>query len=88
MKFKTSFLAFPEGEIQETHNILKINQMVDINGYDISLPLKTERTIVYRVYKVSMKETKDEFQTYYYLEQVPPLELRGLVDNRNTFGNL
>jgi hypothetical protein len=70
MVFQEYRLIFPEGDEQEIARRLAINQMVDINGVPVALPLKSFRELVYRVYKISTTNTRNEVITNYHLEQV------------------
>lgn len=72
------YLVFPEGDRQEVRHRLRINQLVDMNGFPVSLPLATPKTIVYRVVKVTNREDIREPETLYYLEQLVFEELCGL----------
>ena len=82
MRFNISQIIFPEGDSQEISHRLRINQMVDINGNPLSLPLSTSKMIVYRVYKISTDSNRNEDITNYHLEQVSVNELDDFV-NRN-----
>lgn len=79
MTIYNNYIVFPEGDIQEIAHDLRINQLVDINGVPITLPLKTAKMIVYRVYKKTTKESKGEVSTFYYLEQLSLNELKNLA---------
>jgi len=69
-------LIFPEGDEQEITHRLTINQMVDVNGFPMALPLKNNKELVYRVYKISTTKTRNEIITNYHLEQVSIDELK------------
>ena len=69
------FIVFPEGDMQEIPGRLRLNQIVDVNGGLLPLPLSTNRTIAFRVAKVSTKENKGSSETYHYLELLSALEL-------------
>ena len=70
MTIYSSYLVYPEGDKQEAETVLHINQLVDINGNPLALPLRTTKMIVYRVYKMTKNETRGEETTYYYLELI------------------
>ncbi len=70
MRFTIFQIIFPEGDKQEISHRLRVNQMVDINGSPLPLPLPTSKMIVYRVYKISTDSNRNEDITNYYLEQV------------------
>ncbi len=55
------------------------NQIIDMNGRILPLPLETEKMIVYRVYKVSTREEIGEVIKLYYLELVTGEELFSLA---------
>jgi hypothetical protein len=69
------WLVYPDGETQETEIPLRVNQVVDLNGRPLSLPLANPRVIAYRVYKVRTEESRGLEAWYYYLELVPVEEL-------------
>ena len=70
MTIYTSLLVYPEGDTQEAIQSLKINQLVDVNGMPLALPVATVKMIAYRVYKITRSETKGETITRYHLELV------------------
>jgi hypothetical protein len=72
-----SYLVYPDGDTQEAAMPLRVNQLVDLNGYPLSLPLDNPRIIAYRVYKVTRREERGEDTTLYHLELVPVNELLG-----------
>ena len=74
------FIVFPEGDTQEIRGRLMINQMVDMNGNPLDLPLPTNRMIVFRVAKIKTNEYKGGSETYHFLEQVSARELMEYVE--------
>jgi len=74
------FIVFPEGDAQEIRGRLSINQLVDINGNPLALPLSTNRMIVFRVAKISTNEYKGGQEIYHYLEQLSARELLEYVE--------
>ena len=71
----TFMIVYPEGDSREIEHALKVNQLVDLNGNPLALPLPTSKMIVYRVWKISTRvEWKDE-ETCYHLELVTRPEL-------------
>ncbi len=68
-------IVYPEGDRQQIGHLLSVNQVVDINGYPAALPLKSIKTIAYRVYKKTTREDRNETVTSYYLEQLTLGEL-------------
>ena len=69
------FIVFPEGDTQEIQGRLFINQLVDVNGNPLPLPLPTNRMVVFRVEKIQTKDYKGGNETYHYLEQLSAQEL-------------
>ena len=79
MRYSINKIIYPEGDSREISHSLRMNQLVDINGYPLQLPLKTVKTIVYRVYRKSTSENRNEDIISYYLEQLFLDELSELV---------
>jgi hypothetical protein len=77
MVLATKRLIYPEGDIQEIEHSLGVNQLVDLNGVPLALPLPTPKMIVYRVYRISTQNTRNETITNYYLELMKKNELEG-----------
>ncbi|MEL3909085.1 MAG: hypothetical protein P1P64_08795 [Treponemataceae bacterium] len=70
------FLVFPEGEIQEVPHPVQVSGFVDMNGNPISLPLPTNRMIVYQVANMRTVQNEPGFvRTYYILQQLNAIEL-------------
>jgi hypothetical protein len=69
------FIVFPEGDTQEIHGRLMLNQLVDVNGKPLNLPLPTNRMVVFQVAKIKTDEYKGGSATYHFLEQVSAMEL-------------
>jgi len=69
------FIIFPEGDVQEISGRLPINDIVDINGNSLPLPLPTNRMIAFRVAKISTREFKGGAETYHHLELLSAAEL-------------
>jgi hypothetical protein len=70
MTLYANYVVYPEGDMQEIPHTLSINQIVDLNGFPLTPPLPTFKMIVYRVHRISRKESKGEVNTYHYLELV------------------
>ena len=68
-------LVYPEGDTQEAPSLLRINQLVDLNGHPLASSLTTERMIIYRVFKITTDITRGEEITNYHLELVRLNEL-------------
>ena len=75
MFIKSNFIIYPEGDVQEIEHSLSINELVDLNGNPLQLPLPTTKMIVYRVYKINVKTPKGEEIRQHYLELVSAYEL-------------
>ena len=73
---RTIFIQYPEGDSREIEHDLRVNQLVDLNGRPLALPLPSPRMIVYRVWKVSTETTtRHEENVCYHLELVTRPEL-------------
>ena len=79
MTTTTYILKYPEGDEIEIEYALNFNQIVDINGNPLQLPISSPQMIVYRVYRVSTSEERKEITKYYYLELIVGQELFGLA---------
>ena len=75
MYMEDFYIIFPEGDTQEISGRLRLNQIVDVNGKALPLPLPTNRMIAFRVAKVRTKENKGSSETYHYLEILSAQEL-------------
>ena len=75
MIVSSSLIVFPEGDTQEIPHTLKINQLTDVNGYPLPLPLSTQKMIVFRVFRISTRDLPGETQRLFYLELVGMPEL-------------
>jgi hypothetical protein len=69
------FVVFPEGDVQEVSGRLPLNEIVDINGQSIPLPLPSSRTIAFRVAKIKVNENRGGNETYHFLELLSAREL-------------
>lgn len=79
MTIFTYKLRFPEGDEKEIEHNLNFNQIVDLNGIPLRLPIPSSKMIVYRVFRISTSEERGEVIKYYYLELVVGNELIGLA---------
>ncbi|HUX51326.1 MAG TPA: hypothetical protein VMW73_11045 [Spirochaetia bacterium] len=79
MRIPLRIIVFPEGDRQEIPHTLRFNQLVDINGNPIPLPLATTKMIAYRVFRITSESTRNEDITEYHLEIVRPAELTEFV---------
>lgn len=75
MKYDTRLLIYPEGDTQEIDWPLRFNQLVDVSGRPLRLPVPTVKMLAYRVRRVSNEETRNEHVTRYFLEQLYPDDL-------------
>jgi hypothetical protein len=69
------YIVYPEGESQEIEAQLRINELVDLNGRPIPLPLPSPRVIAYRVVKIRHTEERGTHAVFHYVELVPAREL-------------
>jgi hypothetical protein len=69
------YIIFPEGDVQEVSGRLRVNQLVDVNGNPVPLPLPTNRMIVFRIERVETRENKGKSEVYSYLELMSAEEL-------------
>jgi hypothetical protein len=69
------YIIYPEGECQELEAALRIDQLVDLNGRPLPLPLSSPRTIAYRVVKIRHTEERGIHAVFHYTELVPASEL-------------
>ena len=74
------FIVFPEGDTQEIRGRLALNQLVDVNGNPVNLPLHTNRMVVFRVEKIKTNDYKGGSETFHFLEQVSARELMEYVE--------
>jgi hypothetical protein len=69
------FIVFPEGDTQEISERLSINEMVDVNGNPVMLPLPTHKMIVFRVARIKTNDYTGSSETLHFLEQMSAEEL-------------
>ena len=69
------YIVYPEGANQELERPLRINELVDLNGRHLSLPLPSPRIIAYRVVKIRHTEERGMHSVFHYVELVPAHEL-------------
>ena len=74
------FIVYPDGDSQEIQGRLRLNQLVDVNGNPLPLPLPTNRMVVFRVNKIKTNDYKGGNETYHYLEQLSAMELLDYVE--------
>lgn len=79
MKYNVNRLVYPEGDVLDIAHALKINQLVDINGYPLRLPLPSPKMIAYTVCRIQKKSTRNEEITEYFLELQNRYELEDYV---------
>lgn len=75
MFLSENFIVFPEGDTQEIPARLSINEMVDVNGNPMPLPLSTHKMIVFRVARIKTNEYTGSSETLHFLEQMTAEEL-------------
>jgi hypothetical protein len=76
MQINEYFIVFPEGDVQEIHKRLPFNTLVDMNGNLLSLPLPTNKMIVFKVAGIKTEERKGVSETFHYLDLLSAEELR------------
>jgi hypothetical protein len=76
------FIVFPEGDVQEIPGRLAINELVDINGRPLEMPLPTNRMIAFRVSRIRVSENRGGNETFHFLELLSAEELQGYVRKR------
>jgi hypothetical protein len=69
------YIVYPEGESQEIEAPLRIDELVDLNGRPLPLPLPGPRIIAYRVVKIRHTEERGIHAVLHYAELVPAAEL-------------
>jgi hypothetical protein len=69
------FIVFPEGDIQEVSGRISLNELVDVNGRELDLPLPTNKMIVFRVVRIKVEENKGGNETFHFLELMSAEEL-------------
>jgi hypothetical protein len=69
------YIIYPEGETQELEGGLRIDQLVDLNGRPMRLPLASAHIIAYRVVKIRHTEERGIHAVFHYVELVPASEL-------------
>ncbi len=79
---RTLTIAYPEGDEREIEHELRVNQLVDLNGNPLPLPLPTSRMIVYRVWKVATRQERHTEEITYHLELVTRPELESIARER------
>ena len=80
MQLTTRRIIFPEGDYQEIEHTLRVNQLVDLNGFPLALPLSTTKMIVYRVYKKNTTSLRGEDIIDFSLELVTRSQLGELSE--------
>ena len=84
MYMEEYYIVFPEGDVQEVSGRLPFNALVDMNGHVLSLPLPTNRMIVFRVARITTKESKGSSETYHHLELMSAEELQSYAKGQRT----
>jgi len=79
MQRTSRLIVYPEGDEQEIEHALRINELVDLNGFPLPVPLSSPMTIAYRVVKLTTEVHTGEDIVRYHLEQLWRDELEELV---------
>lgn len=82
MTTETRWLIYPDGDRQECDSLLRVDQVVDMNGFPLPMPPPSPRIIAYRVYKVRRVEERGQLDVLQYLELVPASELASMMGGR------
>jgi hypothetical protein len=69
------YIVFPEGDRQELRGPLRIDELVDLNGQPLALPLPSPRIIAFRVTKIRHLEERGLHSVYHYVELMSAYEL-------------
>jgi hypothetical protein len=69
------YIVYPEGECQEIELPLRIDELVDLNGRALPLPLASPRIIAYRIVKIRHTEERGVHAVLHYAELVSAAEL-------------
>lgn len=80
MTIETKLIMYPEGDSREISRTLRINQVVDLNGTPLPLPLPTVKMIAYRVMKISTREERGERTVIYYLDLLRRQDMLEIVE--------
>jgi hypothetical protein len=79
---RTITIVYPEGDSREIEHELSVNQLVDLNGSPLPLPVRNARMIVYRVWKISTHSERHTEEVFFHLELVTRPELESLALQR------
>jgi hypothetical protein len=79
---RTIAIVYPEGDSREIEHELSVNQLVDLNGNPLPLPVRNARMIVYRVWKISTHSERHTEEVFFHLELVTRPELESLALQR------
>jgi hypothetical protein len=82
MQRTSRLIVYPEGDQQEIEHPLRINQLVDLNGFPLPRPPSSAMTIVYRVAKMTTEVRTGEDIVRYHLEQLWRDELEELMKEK------
>jgi hypothetical protein len=80
MYIREYFIVFPEGDVQEIDGRLPFNSLVDMNGNVLSLPLPTNKMIVFKVAGIKTDERTGVSETYHYLDLLSADELLEYIE--------
>jgi len=81
MEIREFYIVFPEGDIQEIQGRLPFNSLVDMNGNVLSLPLPTNKMIVFKVAAIKTEERTGVSETYHFLDLLSAEELLEYTKN-------
>lgn len=79
MNRESRYIIYPDGEMIEIEHALRIDDLVDLNGFPLPLPLRDSKIIAYRVTKVRRREERGSIDIEHHLELVPVSDLLGYI---------
>lgn len=68
-------IVYPEGETREIGHQLRMDDIIDLNGFPLALPLPSNRMIAYHIARKRTAEERGLVVTWYFLEQLNSDEL-------------
>lgn len=77
----TRFIVYPDGDVQEIPHDLQWNQIVDLNGSPLPLPLRNSRLIAYRVMGKRTAVGTGTEDVYFPLSLLTRPELESLMEH-------
>lgn len=75
MTLYENYIVFPDGEQREISHSIRMDDLVDLNGFPLDIPIATNRMLAYHVAQKRTREDRGIITTLYYLEQLNANEL-------------